>query len=195
MRPLATTSSRSAPLEPSASLFSVGSPLIRNFEPRGVWRRQTRPRCCALRPRRTAAPILRAAGFQQFAHREDHRRDDALGVASAAAPDVLVIFARREERRHGVHVRGERDRWIAPRRRDTLERRGSTGISSACPPCCAASSDRCAKSTLAHALFVLGDGLDVHQRAREFETFIPFQSANERDGGRKDTRTGLRASR
>ena len=44
----------------------------------------------------------------------DHGGDDALGVAGAAAPDVIVVFARCEERRHGVDVRGEGDGRLAP---------------------------------------------------------------------------------
>ena len=83
----------------------------------------------------------------------------------------------------------------SPHQARTLLRRGSTGISSACPPCCAASSDRWAKSTLAHLLFVLGDGFDVHQRAREFENVhsIPI---NSREGWRKEGHAdSLRASR
>ena len=47
------------------------------------------------------------------------RGDDALGVAGAAAPDVFVVLARGEERRHGIHVGGERDHErLAPLRED-----------------------------------------------------------------------------
>ena len=108
------TSSRSAPLEPSASLFSVGSPLIRNFEPRGDFAAASAPALLRSSPTTNSSARLVWPASSKFAHGEDHGRDDALGIASAASPDVLVVFARREERRHGVHVRGERDRWLAP---------------------------------------------------------------------------------
>src|SRR5262245_61432958 len=47
------------------------------------------------------------AGFEQRLGGLDHGGDDALGVASAAAPDVSVVFTRGDEWRHRVHVGGE----------------------------------------------------------------------------------------
>ena len=41
--------------------------------------------------------------------RLEHGSDDAFGIASATAPDLRAIVAGRDERRHGVHVCGERD--------------------------------------------------------------------------------------
>ncbi len=40
--------------------------------------------------------------------RLEHGSDDAFGIASATAPDLRAIVAGRDERRHGVHVCGER---------------------------------------------------------------------------------------
>ena len=56
--------------------------------------------------------------------------DDALGVAGAASPDVLVVLARGEERRHGIDVSGERDSRLAPVREDVEALRGSTSMRS-----------------------------------------------------------------
>ncbi len=49
------------------------------------------------------------AGVAQAISGGDLRGDDALGVAGAAAVEVLVVFAAAEEGRHGVHVGGEND--------------------------------------------------------------------------------------
>ena len=68
----------------------------------------TRRRCCAPRPPRTAGRN-RARRLRAAPRRRDHGGDDALGVAGAAAPDVVVVLARGEERRHGIHVGGKRD--------------------------------------------------------------------------------------
>ena len=40
---------------------------------------------------------------------DDLRRDNSFRVAGAAAVDILVVFTRFNERRHGVHVRREHD--------------------------------------------------------------------------------------
>jgi hypothetical protein len=39
---------------------------------------------------------------------DEHRRDDALGVAGAAAPDEGLILTKRDAGRYGIHVGGER---------------------------------------------------------------------------------------
>ena len=49
------------------------------------------------------------AVFQQGFDGFDHAGDDALGVAGAASPDEVVVFAGGEERRHGIDVSGEGD--------------------------------------------------------------------------------------
>src|ERR1035438_9626754 len=49
------------------------------------------------------------AGGEQFFRGGDHRRDDAFGVASAASPDEVFVFAGSKKRRNGIHVRGKRN--------------------------------------------------------------------------------------
>ena len=58
-------------------------------------------------------PEIAHAFFEQALRRSDHRSDDALGVAGAASPDEFIVFARRHEGRHGIHVGRERDDRIA----------------------------------------------------------------------------------
>ena len=53
--------------------------------------------------------------------RRDHRGDDALRVARAAAVDPVVILGKREPRRHGVDVRIEHDARPPPSRREEVE--------------------------------------------------------------------------
>src|SRR5260370_16816081 len=52
--------------------------------------------------------------FQQLAYREDHRSDNAFGVARTTAPDVSIVLSRREERRNRVHVGGNPHQRIPP---------------------------------------------------------------------------------
>src|ERR1039458_2536018 len=49
------------------------------------------------------------AAFEQRLGGGEHGGDDALGVARAASPDVVAVFTGGDERRHGIHVSGERD--------------------------------------------------------------------------------------
>ncbi len=60
------------------------------------------------------------AGIEQRLDGLDHGGDDALGIAGAAAPDGLAVFAEGEEGRHGIDVGGERD---VERPRPTARRR------------------------------------------------------------------------
>ena len=57
--------------------------------------------------------------FEQALGGGDHRRDDALGVAGAAAPDEFVIDARGDPGRNGIHMSGERDDGIVEAGEDT----------------------------------------------------------------------------
>src|SRR5437899_1354413 len=63
--------------------------------------------------------IARAAGEKRFRGR-DHGSDDSLGVTGAAAVDVGIVFARGEERRNRVHVRGEGDVGVAEREEEVV---------------------------------------------------------------------------
>ena len=54
--PLATNSTRSVPFDASASLFSVGSPLMRNFAPRGCWLATCAPWLSRSSPTRNSSP-------------------------------------------------------------------------------------------------------------------------------------------
>ena len=95
--------------------------------------------------------------------------DNALGVARAASPDVLLVLTRREKRRHRIDVGGQRDvQPLAPLREDVVaprldfdpldaavELRGERG--------------KILVEKLADAFFVAGDRFDVDQRACEFE--------------------------
>ena len=113
MRPRATISYRSAPFEPSASLFSVGSPLIRNRLPRECERPTRAPALLRSSPTTKSKPKLRLPGFEELPGGRDHGGDDALGIAGAAAPDEVAIFAGRDERRDGIHVGGKYDNRVA----------------------------------------------------------------------------------
>ncbi len=117
------------------------------------------------------------ARLEQIAYREDHRRDNALGIASAASPDVLVVFARGEEWRHSVHVRGERDRWFPPPGENVVAP-GLDGDQLGMPAILRGKLGQVGEEHVAHLLFVLGDGFDIHQRARKFENVhsIPISS-------------------
>ena len=71
-------------------------------------------------------PDVADAFLERLAHGEDHGRDDAFGVAGSAAPDARVVLARREERRYGIEMRGERDGGGAPVR-EHVEAAGRDG--------------------------------------------------------------------
>src|SRR5579883_1547424 len=130
------------------------------------------------------------AAFDQRAGRGNHRGDDALGIACAAAPDVLLVLARAEERRDGIHVGGKRYRRPFAETRehivaarldlDQLHRAAS------------AHGQRRKElvEVLADALFVVGDRFDVDQRAREFK-YVHSRVMAEARGG--ETTRGLRA--
>ena len=54
---------------------------------------------------------------------DDLGRDDALGIARPATVNPRLIFRRRDERRHGIHVRGEnnlRPRMLRPGRQHVV---------------------------------------------------------------------------
>ena len=148
-----------------------------------VLRRRERARTVALLAHHEQQPDVALPGFEQLAHREDHGRDDALGIAGAASPNVLVILARRKERRHGVHVRGERDRWLAPPGEYVIAPRLHWHQLNA-PVELLRQLRQMREERVAHLFFVFGDGFDVHQRARQFKNIHHFYA----DGGRKDTR-------
>ena len=52
--------------------------------------------------------------FQEPFKRLDHRGAKTMGIASAAAPDELVVFFRRDEGGNGVNVSGEDDFGCPP---------------------------------------------------------------------------------
>ena len=131
--PRATISNRSAPFEASASLFSVGSPLIR-YANRAATRAATAlPRCCAPLPPQKAGEIPRARS-QQIFRRANHRRDDAFGIARAAAPDKCSASSREAKNGGTVSMCVESVTTGLPQLASTLNRPGSTSILSTAPP-------------------------------------------------------------
>ena len=111
------------------------------------------------------------------------RGDDALGVAGAASPDVLVVLARGEERRHGIDVGGERDdQRLAPLGEDVEAPRLDFDALDAAA---VARGERrqVVVEIVADAFFVVGDRFDIDQRAREFED---VHKMSERGGGERE---------
>jgi hypothetical protein len=87
MRPRATISKRSAPLEPRASWFSVGSPLMMYFAAARRFGGVDGAGAVALfADHEEEAEVAFAIGEQFFGGKE-HGGDDAFGIARAAAPD------------------------------------------------------------------------------------------------------------
>ena len=105
IRPLPMISKRRAPLDPSASLFSVGSPLIRNFDPRGDLESGVRSDAIAFFADDEKQGRVSDSRCQKSLDGVDHGGDDALGIAGATPPNVIVVFARGEEGRYGIDVR------------------------------------------------------------------------------------------
>src|SRR5260370_39217954 len=54
--------------------------------------------------------LAEAVGAQSLSRR-DLASDDPLGIAGSTAVNKFVVFTRRNERRHGVHVRREHNPW------------------------------------------------------------------------------------
>src|ERR1700682_114184 len=114
--------------------------------------------------RRTAARAsssLSIADSPSSGYAEWAMRPRATSSQRSAPPEVSGVFARSKERRHRVHVRGERDERIAegcehvePIRSDVhaLDTALMFG----------GKSRQMRAEILAHAQFVLSDGLDVH---------------------------------
>ena len=105
----------------------------------------------------------------QTLRRLDHRRDDAFGVAGAAPPDMLGVLARRDERRHRIDVRRQRDaKTVAPLREHVEAARLHFHALHA-----AAETLRQRRQAIveivADPLFVIRDRFDIDQRARELE--------------------------
>ena len=94
----------------------------------------------------------------------DHGGNDAFGVGGAAAPDAIVVFARRKEGRHGVQMRGERDERGSPVREDVETMR----LDGAAFDLAAGAGGEVRENLEdegADGFFVIRDGLDVHKRA------------------------------
>jgi hypothetical protein len=128
-----STSYRSAPLDPSASRFSVGSPLIRKREPRGFCGGMVRPALLLLLAHHEQQPEVRVPAFQQAFGGFDHGGDDALGVARAAAPDELIVLTRGKN--GGTVSRCvESVTMGVSQQANTLNRPGSTSIRSVSAP-------------------------------------------------------------
>ena len=69
-------------------------------------------------PTTKSSPTRRSPDGPQTFGRRDLRRQDALGIARAAADQPAVLDPAGKERRHAVEVRGEHDRRIVERRED-----------------------------------------------------------------------------
>ena len=113
---------------------------------------------------------MRSPRFEQRLGGVDHGGDDALGVAGAAAPDV--IRRPRAKAKNGGTV----SMWVesvtasrSPHCAKTLKRRGSTSMRSTRPPIARGQRRQVVEEVIADALFVIGDRFDIDQRAREFE--------------------------
>ena len=166
-------------------MFSVGSPLMRNFEPSGDFAAVYAPTLLRSSPTTKSSPRFATPAVSSPSHGIDHGGDDALGVAGAAAPDVVVVFARGEERRHGIDVRREGDDGRAPMGEDVETPLGDGHF-----------LDRAAvlvgeglevlKQELANLLFVVGYRFDVDQRPCELEyvhTLLSEMRFGEEAGG------------
>ena len=65
------------------------------------------------------ANLVDASSAKLFG-RSNLRRDDSFGIARAASMDEFIVFARRDERRHRVHVRREHNTWSGFRGGDDI---------------------------------------------------------------------------
>ena len=92
--------------------FTVASDICFRADPATGWR----PRLLLSSPTTDSIADAPFATRDQPLRREQHRRDDAFGVACSAAPDEFVVFPRRIKRRHGVHMRGKGDHRLVRRR-------------------------------------------------------------------------------
>ncbi len=166
MRPLATNSKRSAPFDPIASLFSVGSPLIRNFDPRGSLAAARAPALLRSSPTTNSSARSRVACFQQFAHGKHHGRDDAFGVACAPPPNVLGRLLAMGRTAEPCPCAWKASPLVAPPCENVEALRLLPAFVRHARQTAHAISDTCANSTLPICSSLLGDRLDVHQRAR-----------------------------
>ena len=121
---LRVSSARSAPFEAIATLFSVGSPLIRNLQPIALFIGDFRAQAVALFAHQEQQADVNSFCAQALGGRY-LRSDDAFGIARAAAVNAVLIFRGRNEGRHGIHVGGENDAWIG------LLRGGGVNVGSA----------------------------------------------------------------
>src|ERR1700730_3866018 len=106
--------------------------------------------------------IARATGEKRFGG-QDHRGNDALGIAGAAAVDVWGVFARGEKRRDGVHVRGEGDIGFAERDEQVVAI-GLGGLAIEAGVVFYGERRKKGKEIVRHGLFVACGGVNVHQR-------------------------------
>src|SRR5580704_2419094 len=95
----------------------------------------------------------------------NHGGDDAFGIARAATPEIILIFAGGEEWRNGVHVGGEGDDGIAPENVDIV----AIGLDANAFDL--ASVARCkrgqsSEQVVGDRLLQAGGGVDVDERAR-----------------------------
>ena len=146
----------------------MGSPLIRNFAPRGFAAATFAPALLRSSPTTKSKSEICSAGVEKFFCGGNHRGDDSLRIAGTASPNEFGVFDRGKKRRDSIHVRRKRDDRLAPARkyivaiwldRDVFEAAG----------CTRCQERQLREEEVRHVLLTIGRRLDIDERARKFE--------------------------
>src|SRR5579859_2098320 len=144
--------------------------LAINQKPRTAWLRRGNLRPCAvpLFAHHKQQSKLSHPRCEQFLRRCNHRCDDPLRVASAPPKNIFLVFGRTEIGRNCVHVRRQRHHRLAPRRKKIVAVLLCRHAAHA-PVASRRQRRQMRKQVVAHVFLVVRRGLDIHQRACQFE--------------------------
>ncbi len=146
----------------------MGSPLIRNFAPRGFAAATFAPALLRSSPTTKRSPKFVSARVEKFFCGGDHRGDDSLCVARTASPNEFSVFERRKKRRDSIHVRRKRDDRFAPARKYVVAIRLDRDAFKAAGR--ARGEERqLREQKVRHVLLAIGRRFDIDERARKFK--------------------------
>ena len=136
--------------------------------------------------------VARAAVQQRFGG-GDHRGDDALGVARAAAVDMRGVFAGGKERRDRVHVRRKRDDGLAESDEKVIAI-GRGGLALDLGVVTRGQRRKMREEILGHRLFLAGGRIEINERARQCEqihAYLILSGRSEKKGRKHEDVLGL----
>src|SRR5580704_13509495 len=108
---------------------------------------------------------IAGAGCEEIFGRGNHGSDDALGIAGATTPEIILIFTGGEEGGNSVHVSGKSNDRIAPENVDIVAIGLDANAFDLAAIACGERRERGVQK-IARRLFQAGGGVDVHESAR-----------------------------